>query len=231
MAEFVDLLPEILPDVPGCSDPLAEREIRSATIRFCEESCVLKSNVSPVDIEALEPRYDIVTPAGYGFNSVLWARIGKNAPMDQISEDYLDLAWRGGRPLACGIRCTGDDWRDFTQAEPRAFFIEREAGRDALRLIGIPSAPVIAGLTYRLTLKPVRTATAVTDFVMDDHYRTIAKGALAVLLRIPKKAWTDTARGLTLEEEFQRECMDAKREALKDFTRDDQGQGRTTAYS
>ena len=32
MTPYLDLLPEVLPEVPGCSDTLAEREIRSAVM-------------------------------------------------------------------------------------------------------------------------------------------------------------------------------------------------------
>lgn len=234
MASFADLLPEVLPDVPGCSDPLAEREIRNAVIRFCERTGVLKHTAPAQDIVALEPRYAIEAPTGYTFHSVLWLKVGTSQPLKSMSADFLDLIWRGDSHWSChcdAFTGRGDDWRDYQQTEPSAYMLERAGGQDVLRLVGIPTVAVAGGLTYRLALKPLRTATEVEDFLLEDYYQTLAKGALSVLLRIPKKAWTDTARGVALAEEFENECGDARRDALKDFTRDDQANLRTRAYA
>lgn len=233
MATFRDLLPEVLLDVPGCSDPLAEREIRNATIRFCEQSCVLKRHVAAVAIVALKSRYPVSVPANYALNTLLWVRIASGSPIKAMSEDFLDLVWGDDAKWSChfhGCGTRGGDWRDYEQARPCAYLMEREGAEDFIRLVGIPTDPIIAGLSYRMTLKPLRTATDIDDFVFEDYYRTIAKGALAALLRIPKKTWTDTARGIALEEEFLEECWQAKGESLKDFTRDDQVVSRTRAY-
>jgi hypothetical protein len=240
MTDFADLLSEVLPDVPGCSDPLAERAIRDAVIRLCEVSDILKESSEPVDVVVDQALYEIVVPDGYAYNQVLWVTVDDGPPLTEASQDRLDLAWREDNVLRAlfssyhtlGLRggaATG--WRAFTQDRPEVYYVERGETFDQLRLVGTPSALITDGLKYQISLKPLRTATAVRDFVVDDHYKLIAKGAIGALLSMNKQTWTDTTRGVALTHEFEAGAQDLKRLSLKDFTRDDRAVLRTRAYA
>ena len=65
------LLPEVLPHVPGCSDPLAETAIRNSVIEFCQQSHAWQENLAPIVPEADVKEYDLNLPTGAALVLVL----------------------------------------------------------------------------------------------------------------------------------------------------------------
>lgn len=62
--KYDSLLSHVLPEVQGCSDPLAEQAIKDAAIDFCQRSRVWIHVCDPADIDAGEVSYDLDLPAG-----------------------------------------------------------------------------------------------------------------------------------------------------------------------
>lgn len=220
MVLFDDLVAEVLVEVPGVSDPLAVREIRRATIAFCEETKALKMYGPVVTLVANEPRYDISVPDGYTLVDLRSVSIDGKPPISQTSEDALDLQHSD----------TGIRWREELGDTPKAYFIEKED--DALPQMRLVYIPTVGGLTlrYRMALTPHRTATGVDDFIADKYFKAIADGAIASLLKIPKKPWTDLTSAAIYQSWFQDAIGRAAGDGARDYVRDDETVIRTTAY-
>lgn len=70
------LLTHVLPEVHGCSDPLAEQAIRDVVIEFCARSRVWVHECDPADIDAGEAVYDIDLPSGAALVQIHAVRVG-----------------------------------------------------------------------------------------------------------------------------------------------------------
>ena len=62
--KYEDLLPDIIPMVPGCTDTLIENTIRNTVIELCEKSEVYQAELDPVDTVANTYEYDFEPPTG-----------------------------------------------------------------------------------------------------------------------------------------------------------------------
>lgn len=235
--DYDELLPYVLPDVPGCSEPLAIQSIRTAVIRFCEEAKILKRTLAAVPLIVDEPRYEIIAPTGYDWADVTFVLIdGK--PIVGTSEDYMGLAWQDAgewqRVFTSwqGCCCDGrsEGWREGKQQRPQAYYIDRDGG-DFIRLVGIPTEGSDAfTLQLKLALKPTFNSTAVEDFVISDYFEILAQGALARLLAMPKKQWSDLNAAAINATKYNDGVGTVRNDALRSFVRDDQAIGRVTSH-
>ncbi|WP_018865126.1 hypothetical protein [Thioalkalivibrio sp. ARh3] len=50
MVEIEQFLPDVLPEVPGCPEPMAERQILDATIRFCRDTYAWQAEIDQLRI-------------------------------------------------------------------------------------------------------------------------------------------------------------------------------------
>lgn len=91
------------------------------------------------------------------------------------------------------------------------------------------SPPALTPMLYGCTvaLQPTQTAVGVPDFVFSDFVEDIAAGALARLLSIPDKAWTDTSLAQAKRNFFEGRVSIAAAKASKGFSR---GRRRVTAH-
>jgi hypothetical protein len=82
--KYDTLLPYVLPEVHGCSDPLAEQAIRDAVIEFCLRARVWVHECDPADIDAGEDAYDIDLPSGAALVQIASVHIG-DKPLDPFT--------------------------------------------------------------------------------------------------------------------------------------------------
>lgn len=228
---FADLLPEVLPDVPGCADLVAERAIRNAAIRFCQESKLYRQDLTPINVVADEPEYTVTPPAGYALVDIRRA-LFDGQPLYFISQDELDRLWndattRVNHFLTHDSGLDTDTWQTATSSRPKYFF---QPDKEKVRLVGIPTVAVTGGLELNVALKPTPTATQIEDWLYNDHFRTLAFGALGELLKIPQKPWTDKGLSDHYESLFREGIGIAKGEALRDHGRNDRVVGRVRSY-
>jgi len=72
----------------------------------------------------------------------------------------------------------------------------------AIWLINEPGADVTAGLEIQVALRPSRTATYIDTRLYEDWEEQIAKGVMAILMKMPGKAWSDQVMGNRYDREF-----------------------------
>lgn len=170
--KYEDLLPEILPGVRNCPDSTIEQHIRSAVIDMCEKTEIYQAELDPVTtIEGIY-EYDLEPPTGTTVHRIRHA-IYKGNSLEPVSSGLLEQR----RPK----------WRD-EDGTPE-YFIKQ--GQSRFWLVPVPNETIANAVILRAVLKPSHESTACDDYIMNDFRDTIVNGALARLLRVPRRDWTD----------------------------------------
>ena len=223
MASLDDFFPEVLTEVEGCPKVLVRNAIRNAAIRFCEMSRYIRQELTPINVVANTHTYTLTPPVGSSIETIIRANITGYPALKFMSEDTLDLEWRDIFSVA-----NIEDWRVYTQDRPSFF---NQPTKSSIRLIGIPTTAITAGLELKVALRPAYNATTVDDRLRDEWYEQIGHGAKARLLAMPDKNWTNTKMAAFYMSMFENEDIPAaKGRALRDNARNDETILRTRAY-
>lgn len=180
MATLDAFEPDIAVQVAGCSSILIERAVLNAAIEFCQRTRAWNIAQPSVAVLATDFPYAVPVPTDGDLFRVMTVNAG-GVPLEPVSEDTLDKV---------------DDWRA-TEGVPSHWLME-----DSDNLLVYPLPAESTALLVRAAYKPSRAATTVPDFLFDDHYETIQAGALARLLLMPKRDWTDMQLGLAYAQKF-----------------------------
>ena len=172
---FAALLPQILVEVPGVSDPLGEQVLRNAAIEFCERTWVWRVDQEPLPAEAGIADYELELPDNTALVKVLdvWFNGDRLTPVgpDQLADEYGDWATQTGTP------------RFYTQESPAAVIL----------LVPKPEVADADAITAKLAVRPSRTATGMDADVLDKYFEAIACGAKAHLFSMANKPWSDVS--------------------------------------
>ena len=171
-----DFLPQILPHVPGCIDQLARDAVRNAAIIFCERSKAYRLELDPMQVEAGISDYEFDVPDDTVVHEVLRVVID-GTPIDPKSPAQLDIERPG--------------WQTET-GTPFAYYLKDF--RRKLRLVLMPDASIADGLLIEAALKPSKTALKFEQGFFEEYFDDVAYGALANLLSMPGKEWTNTGK-------------------------------------
>lgn len=168
MKDLDTLLPRLLARVPNASQPAALQALREAAQTFCRrtrlwrETDQFTSSANPD--EAL-----MAAPYGAEIVAIELARFA-DQPLEAVS-----LSWLDGNV---------HQWRSLTGSVPN--YVTQTAP-DTVRLV-----PAAAGeLTLHLWLAPSDRATQLPSWLIDQHGRVLIDGALADLLAMPGKDYTN----------------------------------------
>ena len=203
MATLNDLIPEILLEADGCPNLLAARALRRAGRKFCKESGYWREELSLLSLADNTPSYDLTgaLPADSEIDGILSVvresdgeALKDRSPL-QLENDYSD--WRNER----------GDPEVYTQFSPTA-----------LRIVPYPTTTTDS-LRIFARLIPVLTATTLPDMVLNRYGEGIFAGAVAELLRVPNKPWSNATRAADFEDWFKVEWTKAKSEAERFFSR------------
>lgn len=186
-------LPLILPFCPECPDFLAEQHARFAAIEFCERSRAWR-HLTTVTIQTGS------------------AGTGVMVAPDTAAIHEIEFAEIDGRKLT-PVQFSSID----NAAEGQAEYITQTAPGEVRVVPFEPGSLKISMFLKPLTGSQYGTDAAspmfdrfnvVPDFLVDMHGHTIAAGALAKLLSIPREPWTDEKKALQYEARF-REKLDS----------------------
>lgn len=180
MKPMTDFLPEVLPHVLGCTQPLAITAIRNSVIEFLEKTRVGEQSVQVFLNEGVAS-YDLdPEETGTSLREILRASIAgiEVYPVTVASLDANNPAWRTS---------TGS---------PRWLLID--AGM--IRVVPIPVADAVMDCVFSAV--PNRSAAKVDDYVLDNYMEAIASGALRRLMAIPGFPWSNPALARYHKEQF-----------------------------
>lgn len=198
MIPYSDWLNDVHPDVPGCPRVVAIDAIRQTVIRFCQESMLWRYNMEPLITQIGVREYELDYPLDTRVVSVR-AMAWKGRNLDEKSADVLDAenpSWRTrkGSPDA------------YVFANPNTILLSHE-----------PQAQ--ESLSATLVLKPAQTSQACGDILFEEYRKEIAAGAIAMLMLMPKKPWTDYELAAQKESVFLTATEKAKVRASSAFGR------------
>jgi hypothetical protein len=192
-----DFLPEVLPHVPGCFDAMAKNSVLNAAIAFCERTGAYRQELDPMQIDAGVSDYELEVPTDTITYKIL--RVGVDGePIDPKSPKQLDIENAG--------------WQAKT-GTPFAYYVKDI--RRTLRLVYTPESSIVNGLVIEVALKPVKGATKFEVAFFEEYYDDIAAGALAELLSMSAKPWTNSRKAAEALDRFNKAIANHSVEAAK----------------
>lgn len=197
MIKFEDMLNDVLPDVPGCTNELAINALRNAAIELYTKSWIYTQACDPQQTVIGVADYDLDIFTNYKNIGIVSAQIddAKLIPIGVTSLNRSNLRWQ-------------DDTGTPTNYLAYDYM--------SVRLYPIPDK--VATLHTTVALTPTKTATGIEDFIYDLYSEQLAAGAKARLMLIPNKPYTDPNTSREYRAQFAAAITDAKWRALKSLT-------------
>lgn len=212
---FTDLLPKVLPSVPGCPQPLAVQHIRDAAIRACERTLAWRYVQPKFNLLPGVHEYAYDKPADTEVH-VLFEAMVNDRPLNRLTleqalyqyPDWADL-YSGEDPAILWSLTPPNSYNSFeynealfnenapfvlpdavvaAATEPRAI---TQLTPDKYIVLPLPDneKPYTVRMFY--ALKPTRVAAGMDQVVFNDLEDVIVHGALQQLLVMPSVAWSD----------------------------------------
>ena len=151
--------------------------------------------------------YTVTYPSGFTLAKGLQAWFN-DAPIDPISPDDLDTEFNN-----TSFGWVGVNWRTDVNLPTRWYMEDTNT-------VGILMSPSAGGaLRINAALKPTRASTTFPTVIYEDYIETIAHGAKARIMLIPKKPYSDKETGKYHELEFNGLVGEARLIAAKGSTR------------
>lgn len=178
MVNISEFFPRLIPNVMGCSEPLAQQALVDAAITFCDQSLAVTVDLDPVTIPVGSTAIELETPDQTTVAQVLYAWYDKKVlnavPYGQFTDIY--------RP----------------NATPTDYTVEYLDEVANLRVYPAPSVAVPNGLVVRVALRPTRAATQLHDILFQRYVDGIVCGAQAILCAIPDQPFTNIDRSVSM---------------------------------
>ena len=169
-----EFLPDILPEVVGCSKYAVQDAVRLAVIEFCKTTGVSVETTEEIDLEGDEAVLDLPTPGGDVEPwQVLWMKtdVGPVDPMDRRKMNESRHQWG-------------------TQTGPRPD-VYMNINRKQVRLSPIPVEDASEVLDVHCSYIPKRDASRIDARIFDEYREAITSGALSKLMKKSGTDWYD----------------------------------------
>lgn len=187
-------LPDVLIHVLECPEPVLLQALRNAVGEFCTETLIWNELTDEETVSSWP--YDV--------------SVGGDSRLVRIVEVFVDDEPVDPLPADQGGSLT---WQT-DQGQVEYYTTE---GKDQLWLIKQPVSDV--SLRLRLAYKPSPTATSVPSSLLDDWSEEISAGALARVMAIPNRPWSNPQLALFYGNVFDSGVRDAKAEVDRSFIR------------
>lgn len=194
--KYSDLLDDVLPHLAADpSDPVTEYAIKRACIEFCAGSWIWKHLPDPLDVVAGENTYDLEPLPGTDITTVMAAE-HNNVPLDPKAIEWLNHEIPG--------------WRS-TRKTPKYF---TQVDTEQIILAAVPEASIASGLTLTLALQPAQNSSGMPKWIVNQYLYALADGAIARLMLMPGKPWTDLVTGQDKRSKFDAAIANARASAV-----------------
>ncbi len=202
MAALTDLVIDIRSEIPGIPSFVAERQLMRAARVFCQETRAWR-----VDF--------LLSVVGSVPTSVLTSQL----PTGTELVDIISIKnTAGGEPVKAKTYTWLDqntsDWRSETDLNAKYYVLD---GNNTIRLVPTPSVTTASLYDIRLAVKPLRSATALDDVLVNKFDEDLIHGGLAYLYLIPNKPWSDPGMGQYHEARFLDSLPGARAAAADEF--------------
>jgi len=193
--QYSDLIDEVLPQLAADpSDPVTEQAIKRAVIEFCRESWVWQYFPDPQTVRSGLAEYDLEPPNGTDIVTMV------DVTYNGVPLTPKSVAWLNKE--IPGWRTTGAAVKHYTQIDT-----------DQVILAPRPAETITNGLVMTVALQPSQSATGFPAWIANQYIYQIADGAIAKLMLMPNKPWTDLASGQDHRSRFEAAFNDARESA------------------
>lgn len=170
------LLPYLLPEVPGVPDSLAIQAIMRTANDFCWETGVWSEIQDPISVIDNINEYDLEAPTGGQIVTIksIWMVNRELVPVTMERLQELIPNWQEAK---------GSDPAYYNSATDYA----------TVRIYPIPLGANKAKMTIRAQYAPDQFGTYLPPFLVDKFLDEILAGAKARLMQMPGKSWTNPA--------------------------------------
>lgn len=202
MAALTTLVPDVRSEIPDIPSFVAERQLLRAARVFCQETRAWRVNI---EVSVTQ------TVAKVVLTSLL--------PTGTELVDIVSLKnTAGGEPVVPRTFSWLDenltDWRSDTGPNANYYVLD---GNNTMRLVPTPSATTAYLYDARIAVKPLRTAAALDDVLLNKYDEYLIHGALGYLYFMPRKPWTDLNQGQYHQAAFMNSWAQARAEAADEF--------------
>src|SRR5574343_180319 len=190
-----DLLPYLLPEVPGVPDDLAKQAIMRAANEFCVESGIWNEIQDPIPLISGVNEYEVDTPSSAQIVTIksIWTPSRELVPvtMGRLQE-YMP------------------NWQTAQGSDP----VYYNAPND-FSVIRVYPIPIIAtgtslNITIRAIYAPDQFGSTIPKFLADRNLDEVLAGAKFRLMQMPGKAWSNPALAATNRAVFDDGIIKAK---------------------
>ena len=193
---YSDLINEVLPHLAADpSDPVTENAIKRAVIEFCRESWIWRFLPDPQNVRSGLLEYDLEPPSCADIAAVIDVEYNK-VPLTPKSLVWLNKEIPGWRTTRAAVK-------HYTQIDT-----------EQLILAPLPADNITNGLAMTLALQPSQSAACFPKWIANQYIYPIAEGAVAKLMLMPGKPWTDLATGQDHRIRFEQAFNDAREAAV-----------------
>lgn len=189
-----DFLHLVIPHCSSCPDPIANHMIRRAAITFCEITKSWRHTGSQV---IASNNVTLVAPTHTQIHTIEEATLN-GQPLTPVT--FLDSEPEQLTGTAITGRAT-----EISQVEPGAVQINPfQTGTLRFSLTLKPMSDRLLGTFPNDPLRDARDT--LPAFIFNDHAKTIACGALSMILMLPGQPFSDPQMGMLKKEEFLQAC-------------------------
>lgn len=191
-------LPDILPFARNCPDPTIEAAIRLSVIEMCERTEIWQAELDPISAVANQWAYDLEPPSGTVIHSIISFLNEKGEPLEAVSAPMLEYRYPG--------------WRE-KPSNPKYYVKQDEDGQ--VWLAPAPALAKVNAYLMRVVLKPSITSTSASNIIMTDFRDCIINGAIARLLRMPDRDWSNYKTAAVHYAMFEQQLVEIEKRARK----------------
>lgn len=194
--KYSDLIDDVLPFLTADpSDPVTENAIKRTVIEFCSGSWIWKSFQEPISVQSGINTYDLDVDTGTDITTVLAAELD-GLPLKPRDVQFLNAEIPRWKTVAGTVKY-------FTQIDT-----------ETIILAPLPGATYQNGLTITTALQPSQDSIGFPAWIFNQFIYAIVDGAVARLMLMPGKAWSDPATGLDKRNKFESAIANAKNSSV-----------------
>lgn len=177
MQPFESFLSRFNVYVPACPQPLAEQALLDSAIEFCEETNVVQSVSTPVDVVAGTATYTVPLGTDLDVCRILFV---------WFDDKQLTLSPRQSVNTPLAFNSVAGD-KTTPQGTPTVAFVNAS---NTVTIYPTPDKSLTNGLTISAATRPTRSATQLSDQLYIEWPEAIVAGAVKRVAAIPDQPFT-----------------------------------------
>jgi hypothetical protein len=185
MNSIEDYLFYIIPEVPGATESLVKTYTRMALRDFCRETEIWTEEIETIDMVADQASYAIPVTGDAYIKRLEWVK--RKTSTDNLFEDIT-------KSSEDTYKLVGDKTLEFVRQE------------------NIPTLTITDGIAVKIAKMPRISCEVLSDNLFDRYGEAVINRAKKLLMDLPKKPWSNPARAMECQREYERYKADAYRE-------------------